>query len=77
MVLEAGPSTVDGPDRYHGILEDGRKYLEYSDGVVEFYNLNVDPYELSNLANDPAYDAKQAQLHQSLLMQNCAGAACR
>ena len=41
-------------------------------------NLNVDPYELSNLANDPAYDAKQAQLHQSLLtMQNCAGAGCR
>jgi hypothetical protein len=46
--------------------------------VVEFYNLNVDPYELSNLANNHAYDVKQEQLHQRLLvMQNCAGAACR
>ncbi len=78
MVLEAGPSTADGPDRYHGILEDGWKYIEYSDGNVEFYNLQTDPYELVSLTNNPAYDAKQAQLHQSLLtMQNCAGASCR
>jgi arylsulfatase A-like enzyme len=78
MVLEAGPSTIDGPDRYHGILEGDFKYVEYSNGEVEFYNLQADPYELVSLANDPAYDAKQAQLHQSLLsMQNCAGATCR
>ena len=77
MVLEAGASTRTDPtvSRHP---RGGWKYIEYADGKVEFYNLRADPYELVSLTNNPAYDAKQAQLHQSLLrMQNCSGASCR
>ncbi len=78
LVIEAGPSTRGGPDWYHGIRTGRYKYLEYSTGEVEFYDLSVDPDELTSLTNNPQFDATQAQLRQLFLQyESCAGATCR
>jgi arylsulfatase A-like enzyme len=38
------------------------KYVEYSTGEKELYDLNNDPYELENIADKPAYADIQKQL---------------
>lgn len=44
-------------------------YVEYAEGFRELYNVNpgADPFELDNLAWDPAYDGIRAALHERLL----------
>jgi N-acetylglucosamine-6-sulfatase len=77
-VLEAGPTRIGGPDLYRGIRTPRYKYLEYSTGEVEFYDLLNDPDEMVSLTNNPAHDATQAQLRQLFLRyRSCAGATCR
>jgi arylsulfatase A-like enzyme len=78
LVLEAGPTTLGGPDLYHGIRTDRYKYIRYSTSEVEFYDLIADPYEMRSLTNEPAYDSTEAELGALLVkMENCAGAACQ
>jgi len=78
LVMEAGPTTTDGPDLYHGVLSGRFKYLEHYTGEVEFYDLVSDPHELSSLTAVPAYDEEQARLAAVLgRLENCAGAACQ
>ena len=43
------------------------KYVEYSTGEKELYDLVNDPYELNNLAGQPEYAEMQAQLEQRLI----------
>ena len=71
---------------YAGISEDaepfygirtsaGRKYVEYSGGFREFYDLNTDPYELLN-----SYDATSPPVDLATRLEalkDCAGATCR
>jgi hypothetical protein len=53
-------------------------YAEYTEGDAELYDLRRDPYELDNLAGDPAYDAVRAKLGARLdSLRDCAGEACR
>ena len=42
-------------------------YVEYSTGEQELYDLVNDPYELQNLAGDPAYSSTQASMHARML----------
>jgi N-acetylglucosamine-6-sulfatase len=42
-------------------------YVEYSTGEQELYDLVHDPYELNNLAGDPAYSSTQASMHARML----------
>jgi arylsulfatase A-like enzyme len=78
LVFEAGPKSIGGTDRYHGIRDGSYKYVEHSTGEVEMYNLATDPYELVNLIGDPSYNSKQAALHERLQrMEYCAGLLCR
>ncbi len=42
------------------------KYVEYSTGEKELYDLVNDPYELKNLADKPEYAEIQAQLKSRL-----------
>jgi N-acetylglucosamine-6-sulfatase len=57
-------------------------YAEWDTGVSllperELYDTYVDPYELNNLANDPAYGALVSQLSQELhQLINCQGVDC-
>ena len=61
---------------YHGIrTSSDRKYLKYANGFTELYDLNTDPYELTN-----GYDA--AMLSQGLAtrlaaLKECSGDRCR
>jgi len=43
------------------------KYVEYSTGEKELYDLVNDPYELNNLAGLPEYAEVQTQLQQRLI----------
>ncbi|TFH22171.1 MAG: DUF4976 domain-containing protein [Myxococcales bacterium] len=54
--------------RYQGVndVANGLKWVEYVDGVRELYDLAVDPFELDNRADDPAYAADQARLSARL-----------
>lgn len=45
---------------------DGWKYIEYKTGERELYNLNTDPFELKNLANQSAQANRVSQMRQRL-----------
>lgn len=47
---------------YFGVRTPGWKYIEYDTGERELYDLVTDPYELDNLAGQPAYAAREAEL---------------
>ena len=51
-----------------------RKYLEYSGGVKELYNLDTDPSELTNVYNPTAPPADLVSRLQAL--KGCAGNGC-
>jgi len=54
------------------------KYVRYSSGDAELYDLDQDPNELQNLIQDPAHAAVRAELHQLWLdYKDCRGADCR
>ena len=41
------------------------------------YDRQADPYQLENVADDPAYDAVEARLAAKLeQLEDCAGEAC-
>jgi N-acetylglucosamine-6-sulfatase len=89
LLLEAGPADATddlsvsrsspAAQPYQGIRTDtGWKYIEYNLGGVEMYNLNADPDELQNLANDPNYVEQRMLLDQALeQLSGCRGVACR
>ena len=64
---------------YKGVRTDAWKYVVYKvSGGEELYDLKADPFEINNLAADPAYAAIKAKMIAKLAKVNaCAGAACR
>jgi N-acetylglucosamine-6-sulfatase len=61
---------------YYGIrTDDGTKYVEYEGGFRELYDLNRDPYELSNEYDGTTPPAKLASRVRAL--KACAGDSCR
>ena len=53
-------------------------YVENLTGELELYDLDADPFQLQNLAADPAYDAVEAALAARLAsLRSCAGDGCR
>jgi N-acetylglucosamine-6-sulfatase len=54
------------------------KYVENGTGEIELYDLEADPYELQNLAADPAFDDVEAALAGRLAkLRSCVGKSCR
>ena len=52
---------------YRAVRTERHKYISWTHhDVVELYDLETDPYELTNLADDPAHAALRAELHQEL-----------
>jgi arylsulfatase A-like enzyme len=61
---------------FYGIhTSSGMKYIAYSSGSQELYDLNTDPYELTNLY-DPTAPPKSSSTRLEAL-KGCAGDACR
>ena len=46
----------------HSIRSETWRYIRYADGGEELYNHDQDPYEWTNLANDPRYAAVKVEL---------------
>jgi arylsulfatase A-like enzyme len=63
-------------EEVHAVRVDRWKYSEWNNGR-ELYDLQTDPYEMRNLANEPAYrptiDALKARLDQ---LRACSGRTC-
>lgn len=53
---------------YWGVRTLTHAYLELNTGEKELYDLAIDPWQLSNVANQPAYAVIQAQLAAQLIM---------
>lgn len=51
-----------GRPAYCGYRTDERLYVRYSTGEEELYDYTQDPYELNNVADDPAYAADREEL---------------
>ncbi len=63
---------------YAAIRTSHLKYVENGTGEVELYDLDADPYELTNLHGDPAYAAAEAALASRLAtLRSCTGGGCR
>ena len=70
------PQQWDQP--YKGVRTDRWKYVEWGTGEKELYDLQADPYELTNLADNSLYAAIQSALAAKMnALKDCAGANCQ
>lgn len=76
--LEAGP--LDNTSKgwlYQGVRSDRYTLLRWGDGEVELYDRKKDRYEVSSVADDPAYrKVKRRMLRYLHRLDHCAGKAC-
>jgi N-acetylglucosamine-6-sulfatase len=75
LLLEAG--TAAQGLIVHGLRNYRYKYVEYSDGESELYDLERDPDELTSLHVDPALAQLKSRLAARLhALETCAGPSC-
>ncbi|MFA9400243.1 MAG: sulfatase [Acidobacteriota bacterium] len=81
-------APVQGPDaaisvkapslRYSGFRVGPYKFISYRDGDLELYDLERDPWELQNVAADPAYAPVLEYMSSHLdEVDDCKGGTCR
>lgn len=56
----------------HAVISESHRYIRYSNGDEELYNILEDPAEWRNLAQDPAHDALKETLRRILPRVNAA-----
>lgn len=56
------PALTTYKFKNHAIRSDGWRYIRYESGDEELYDHTADPHEWTNLARDPGYGAKKAEL---------------
>jgi N-acetylglucosamine-6-sulfatase len=62
----------------YGVRRGPWSYNRYSDGEDELYNLDSDPYQLTNVADDDGLASLKASLAADLArLRTCSGATCR
>jgi arylsulfatase A-like enzyme len=66
ILLEYLGPTINSYLRYHAVRTPQYSYVEYLNGEEELYDLSLDPYQLSNVVNDPAYAAPLTTLRSLL-----------
>ena len=64
--LSTGPNDPGGPS-YCGVRSDRYKYVEYSTGESELYDLRADPAELTSRHDDPAMQPTVSRLKSRML----------
>lgn len=79
LYLQNGPAERAGAiPHYDGVRVPGYTYVEYEPGARELYDLAADPWQLDNVAGDPAYADLERQLVELLeQLRGCQGDACR
>ncbi len=65
-VQDASESAGSVPT-YCGVHSDRFTYVVYATGEKELYDHTLDPFELNNVADDPAYAAAETEMHARLL----------
>jgi hypothetical protein len=68
---EAGEGAGPHPPTYCGVRTSGDPdipgrwmYVRYDTGEEELYDLDADPWQLTSLDKDPAYDVQRSQLKE-------------
>jgi len=56
--------------RNHAVRDAGWRYIRYANGDEELYDEQADPYEWVNLAKDPKFAARKAELAKFLPASN-------
>lgn len=77
--LFAGPIPINAWDRpYTGVRTDRYTYVVWTEtGEEELYDRKADPFQLQNVASDPAFAEIKADLAGKLdRLRDCAGRAC-
>lgn len=64
------PAITTHNQNNHGIRTEQWRYIRYADGSEELYDESTDPNEWKNLAGDPNYAAKKAELARWLPKKN-------
>ena len=81
VLIQAGPRKLEEEPHwfYRGVRTERYTYVEYPQSdEIELYDRERDPFQLRNVAGDPAYAETQAELRRRLLaLKDCAGAQCR
>ncbi len=76
LLLETGAGAARA--NYSAVRTPRFKYVEYSTGEQELYDLVRDPFELRSRHRDPAYAKIRAELRRRLrVLQRCAGRSCQ
>ncbi len=66
VLLRSRIETEKDPPTGWGLRTDRFKYIRYNNGQVEMFDLESDPYELTDVSIDPAYADEQAMLDATL-----------
>jgi arylsulfatase A-like enzyme len=70
------PQQWDQP--YRGVRTDRYKYVVWGTGEEELYDLQTDPYELTNQSTNSSYSAiKAALIAKTESLKTCVGTGCR
>jgi arylsulfatase A-like enzyme len=81
LLLSSGPQqSANGQPLplFDGVRTERYVWWVYEDGFEEMYDLQVDPYQLESVANDPAYlKTKLALIGLWDRLERCSGANCR
>jgi arylsulfatase A-like enzyme len=76
--VDASTSATAPIKNFSGLRAGRYKYVEYTSGERELYDLKSDPAELKNRISDPAWRRIAARLGRELAARkDCRGAACR
>ena len=77
LPFEIGNPVFDHQVPFYGVRTEHWKYIKWSFGAEELYDLREDPYELENLAGDPGQDAVKTRLADlSQRLRGCSGSDC-
>jgi arylsulfatase A-like enzyme len=66
LLIEYLGAVVESKQRFSGVRTSRYMYAEYQNGDKELYDLNVDPFELVNVIDDPDYNTVESNLRAQL-----------